>query len=64
MTSVLIGASSVRQLEDNVACVDGPAFTEDELKAVDEITGSAAATAWQGLVVSRTVDRSQGLVAL
>ena len=43
VTSVLIGASSVRQLEDNVACVDGPAFTEDELKAVDEITGAAAA---------------------
>jgi L-glyceraldehyde 3-phosphate reductase len=42
VTSVLIGASSVRQLEDNVACVDGPAFTEDELKAVDEITGAAA----------------------
>jgi L-glyceraldehyde 3-phosphate reductase len=42
VTSVLIGASSVRQLEDNVACVDGPAFTEDELKAVDEITGTTA----------------------
>ncbi len=41
VTSVLIGASSVRQLEDNVACVDGPAFTEDELKAVDEITRTA-----------------------
>ncbi|MEV4173882.1 L-glyceraldehyde 3-phosphate reductase [Nonomuraea sp. NPDC049709] len=39
VTSVLIGASSVRQLEDNVACVDGPAFTEDELQAIDKITG-------------------------
>ncbi|TDD08735.1 L-glyceraldehyde 3-phosphate reductase [Nonomuraea deserti] len=39
VTSVLIGASSVRQLEDNVACVDGPAFTEDELEAIDKITG-------------------------
>ncbi|MER6006278.1 L-glyceraldehyde 3-phosphate reductase [Nonomuraea angiospora] len=38
VTSVLIGASSVRQLEDNVACVDGPAFTEDELRAIDKIT--------------------------
>ncbi|MFI9844787.1 L-glyceraldehyde 3-phosphate reductase [Nonomuraea sp. NPDC051941] len=38
VTSVLIGASSVRQLEDNVACVDGPAFTEDELGAIDKIT--------------------------
>jgi L-glyceraldehyde 3-phosphate reductase len=38
VTSVLIGASSVKQLEDNVACVDGPAFTEDELDAIDKIT--------------------------
>ncbi|MFI7134978.1 L-glyceraldehyde 3-phosphate reductase [Nonomuraea sp. NPDC050153] len=38
VTSVLIGASSVRQLEDNVACVDGPDFTEDELGAIDKIT--------------------------
>ncbi|MFG1620008.1 L-glyceraldehyde 3-phosphate reductase [Nonomuraea wenchangensis] len=38
VTSVLIGASSVAQLEDNVACVDGPAFTEDELEAIDKIT--------------------------
>ncbi|TDB99195.1 L-glyceraldehyde 3-phosphate reductase [Nonomuraea longispora] len=43
VTSVLIGASSVRQLEDNVACVDGPAFTEDELDAIDKITGPRAA---------------------
>ncbi|SDJ47876.1 L-glyceraldehyde 3-phosphate reductase [Nonomuraea jiangxiensis] len=41
VTSVLIGASSVRQLEDNVACVDGPAFTEDELQAIDKVTGPA-----------------------
>ncbi|MFI6741109.1 L-glyceraldehyde 3-phosphate reductase [Nonomuraea sp. NPDC050451] len=38
VTSVLIGASSVRQLEDNVACVDGPDFTEDELGTIDKIT--------------------------
>ncbi|MEV4554301.1 L-glyceraldehyde 3-phosphate reductase [Nonomuraea wenchangensis] len=43
VTSVLIGASSVAQLEDNVACVDGPAFTEDELEAIDKITGPRAA---------------------
>ncbi|MDA0637962.1 L-glyceraldehyde 3-phosphate reductase [Nonomuraea sp. MCN248] len=43
VTSVLIGASSVRQLEDNVACVEGPAFTEDELAAVDAITAPRAA---------------------
>ncbi|SEH02777.1 L-glyceraldehyde 3-phosphate reductase [Nonomuraea solani] len=43
VTSVLIGASSVKQLEDNVACVDGPAFTEDELQAIEKITGPRAA---------------------
>ncbi|WP_433435273.1 L-glyceraldehyde 3-phosphate reductase [Nonomuraea sp. CA-141351] len=43
VTSTLIGASSVKQLEDNVACVDGPAFTEDELQAIDEITAPRAA---------------------
>ncbi|MFI7439507.1 L-glyceraldehyde 3-phosphate reductase [Nonomuraea indica] len=42
VTSVLIGASSVRQLEDNVACVDGPAFTEDELASIDKITSRRA----------------------
>ncbi|MER7369807.1 L-glyceraldehyde 3-phosphate reductase [Nonomuraea wenchangensis] len=42
VTSVLIGASSVAQLEDNVACVDGPAFTEDELEAIDKITVPAS----------------------
>ncbi|MGP3918795.1 L-glyceraldehyde 3-phosphate reductase [Nonomuraea sp. 10N515B] len=43
VTSVLIGASSVKQLEDNVACVDGPDFTEDELEAIDKITERCAA---------------------
>jgi L-glyceraldehyde 3-phosphate reductase len=43
VTSVLIGASSVKQLEDNVACVDGPAFTEDELQAIDKITETRSA---------------------
>jgi L-glyceraldehyde 3-phosphate reductase len=43
VTSVLIGASSVKQLEDNVACVDGPEFTEDELEAIDKVTERRAA---------------------
>ena len=40
VTSVLIGASSVGQLEDNIGCVDGPVFTQDELQAIDKITRS------------------------
>ncbi|MEU0565300.1 L-glyceraldehyde 3-phosphate reductase [Nonomuraea sp. NPDC005983] len=42
VTSVLIGASSVKQLEDNVACLQGPPFTEDELQAIDKITRRAS----------------------
>ena len=35
VTSVLIGASSVRQLEDSLAAVSGPELTGDELAAID-----------------------------
>jgi aryl-alcohol dehydrogenase-like predicted oxidoreductase len=37
ITSVLIGASSVEQLEDNVAALKNPKFTKDELKAIELI---------------------------
>ena len=37
VTSVLIGASSVKQLEDNVACLEHLEVSEDELKQIDEI---------------------------
>jgi L-glyceraldehyde 3-phosphate reductase len=36
MTSVLIGASSVEQLEDNVGALDNLDFTAEELAAIDE----------------------------
>ncbi|MEV6981688.1 L-glyceraldehyde 3-phosphate reductase [Sphaerisporangium sp. NPDC051017] len=36
ITSVLIGASSVKQLEDNVAAVDNLEFSADELAAIDK----------------------------
>jgi L-glyceraldehyde 3-phosphate reductase len=35
VTSALIGASSVRQLENNLATLDGPALTEDEIAAIE-----------------------------
>ena len=38
VTSALIGASSVKQVEENVAALNGPAFTEDELKQIDALT--------------------------
>ena len=36
VTSALIGASSVAQLEQNVAALDAPALSEDELVRIDE----------------------------
>jgi L-glyceraldehyde 3-phosphate reductase len=35
VTSAVIGASSVEQLEDNVHALDAPAFAPDELEAID-----------------------------
>lgn len=37
VTSVLVGASSVAQLEDNVKCVEKLAFTPEELTEIDNI---------------------------
>jgi L-glyceraldehyde 3-phosphate reductase len=40
MTSALIGASSVGQLEENLKAVDGPPFTADELRTIDSVAAS------------------------
>ena len=37
MTSALVGASRVRQIEDNVAALDNLDFTGEELEAIDKI---------------------------
>ncbi len=37
VTSVLIGASSVKQIAENAACLENPDFTADELNRIDEI---------------------------
>ncbi len=39
MTSALIGASSVRQLDDNVAALGNLTFSQEELRAIDAIAG-------------------------
>ncbi len=46
VTSTLIGASSVRQLEENVAALDRLDFTEDELAAIDKYAGDAGINLW------------------
>jgi L-glyceraldehyde 3-phosphate reductase len=47
MTSVLIGASSVAQLEANVAAIEGPPFTDDELASVDHHAVEAGINLWK-----------------
>jgi L-glyceraldehyde 3-phosphate reductase len=35
VTSALIGASSVAQLENNIAALDAPALSEEEVAAIE-----------------------------
>ena len=42
VTSALIGASSVRQLEDSLRALDGPALTEDELARLARLASKPA----------------------
>ena len=37
VTSVIIGASSVKQLEDNLKAIGNTQFTEEELKEIEGI---------------------------
>jgi len=46
VTSTLIGASSVRQLEENVAALDRLEFTEDELAEIDKYAGEVGVNLW------------------
>ena len=46
VTSVLIGASSVAQLDDNLAAVDGPPLTDDELAAIDRHAVDSGINIW------------------
>ncbi|MBT2506133.1 L-glyceraldehyde 3-phosphate reductase [Streptomyces sp. ISL-98] len=49
MTSALIGASSVKQLEENVAALGGPALSDEELKEIDTFAVDTAGTnIWAG----------------
>ncbi|QGV78807.1 L-glyceraldehyde 3-phosphate reductase [Streptomyces ficellus] len=44
MTSALIGASSVKQLEENIAALAGPPLTDEELKEIDSYAVDTAGT--------------------
>jgi L-glyceraldehyde 3-phosphate reductase len=47
VTSALIGASSVAQLEDNLAAVKTLSFTKDELDAIDADAVEAGINLWK-----------------
>jgi L-glyceraldehyde 3-phosphate reductase len=46
MTSTLVGASSVAQLEANVAALDNLAFTDDELAEIDKYAADSGLNLW------------------
>jgi L-glyceraldehyde 3-phosphate reductase len=48
MTSVVIGASSVGQLEQNVGALDRLDFSADELAAIDQHAVDAGIDLWAG----------------
>jgi L-glyceraldehyde 3-phosphate reductase len=49
VTSLVIGASGTRQLEQNVAALDNLTFTDDELSTIDKILGAGTGSVdlWQ-----------------
>ncbi|WP_432562348.1 L-glyceraldehyde 3-phosphate reductase [Kineococcus sp. SYSU DK003] len=49
ITTTLIGASSVQQVEDNVAAVANLEFSEDELTAIDEFAVDSGVDLWAGV---------------
>jgi L-glyceraldehyde 3-phosphate reductase len=46
VTSVLVGASSVRQLEENVAAAGQTSFTGEELAQIDRHSGESGINIW------------------
>ena len=47
VTSVLVGASSVRQLDDNLDALDNAEFSAEELAAIDEHAVNAGINLWE-----------------
>ena len=48
VTSALIGASSVAQLEDNVAALESLALSDDELAEIDRYATDSEINLWAG----------------
>jgi L-glyceraldehyde 3-phosphate reductase len=52
MTSLVIGASSVAQLEENVVALDNLQFSEEELKEIDVYAVDGGIDLWRGPATS------------
>jgi len=46
VTSALIGASRTAQLDENIAALDGPAFTTEEIERIDAVSDSIDVDLW------------------
>ena len=46
VTSAVIGASSVEQLDTNLDALDGPTLTDDELAEIDQHAVEAGVNLW------------------
>ena len=53
LTSALLGASSVEQLEHNLGTLDNLAFSAEELGAIDDVAHDAGINRWAGATASR-----------
>ena len=60
MTSTLIGASSVQQLEDNVAAAAKLDFSDDELAAIDAHAVESGVDLWAGARDSTASEPTSG----
>jgi L-glyceraldehyde 3-phosphate reductase len=52
VTALVIGASSVAQLEENVAALDGLDFTDEELQSIETYAVEGNIDLWRGPATS------------
>ena len=52
VSSVLIGASSVRQLEQNIAALDNQSFSSEELAEIDQYAVEGGIDLWRSVATS------------
>ncbi len=52
VSSVVLGASSVAQLDDNLAALEHPNFTDEELRRIDQHAVDAGIDLWRGPATS------------